>query len=166
MSKFIIAYLVSFVIASSSWAVMDQRTINEITVLCKQLLADYAVYRDHLEADNFADTFSVDGVLVVGSGTHTGRDAIHKYISSLPTPANAHMFMFTTIQITPQTETRATGLSYAVVLGADGPVLAGDKPIQVEGIRAANEYHTEFELTSDGWKISKLSLQGKFASPR
>lgn len=152
--------------ASPSWAVLDARTIDEIKVLCDQLLADYAVYRDHLDADNFANTFSDDAVLVVGSGEHKGREAIRKYIINQPHPANAHMFMFTSSHIVPTSEFHATGISYALVLGADRPVQAGDEPIQVAGVRAVNEYYTEFKLTEEGWKISRLSLQGKFAGPR
>lgn len=152
--------------ASVSWAESDMQQEAQVRVLCQQLLADYAVYRDHQDADNFANTFAEDGVLIVGSGTHIGRDAIRDYILDLGEVVNAHMFMFTTHHIVIESEDRAKGLSYALVLGGDRPVAGGDSPIQVEGVRAANEYHTEFELTDEGWKIAKLSLQGKFSGPR
>lgn len=152
--------------ALPTMAAIDERAHGEIIVLCEQLLADYAVYRDHLNAEQFANTFSEGGVLILGSGPYNGRDEIHDYIGSIGLPAKAHMFMFTTHQIEIESAIRATGISYALVLGGDRPVTAGEKPIQVKGIRAVNEYHTEFELTDDGWKISKLSFQGKFSGPR
>jgi len=128
-------------------------------------MADYAIYRDHLDADGFANTFSQDGTLVLGSGSAIGRDAIRENITSRPSPGIAHMIVLTTIKITPIDENSATGISYAIVLNGDRPVAAGDPPIRMNGITSAVEYHTEFVLTDDGWKISRLELKSIVRGP-
>ena len=151
--------------ASPSLAQLDAESSSAIAIACERLLADYAIYRDHLDADGFANTFSEDGVLVLGSGTYQGRPAIRQNITSRPTPGVAHMLHMTSVKITPVDETKATGIAYAVVLNGDRPVNPGDAPIQMQGITSAVEYHTEFILTDDGWKISRLELKSVFRGP-
>ena len=72
------------------YALVDEETATSITIACERLLADYAIFRDHLDAEGFAHTFTEDGVLILGSGSHTGREAIRRNILSRPTPAVAH----------------------------------------------------------------------------
>lgn len=146
-------------------AELDVKERDTIEVLCKQLLADYAVYLDHLDADGFANTFSQDGTLVAGSGTYHGQQEIKKNITDRPQPGVAHMVMFTTTQITPISATEATGISSALILNGNRPVAVGDKPIQMLGISAANEYRANFKLTDEGWKISHLELSTVFRGP-
>lgn len=151
--------------ASTSFAALDEQTADAIIIACERLMADYAVYRDHLDIDGWARTFTEDGVLVLGSGTHDGRDAILANLASRPVPAVAHLIMLTSVKITPIDETSATGVSYAIILNGDRPVGPGDPPIQMKGITSVNEYHTEFILTDDGWKISRLELIPVFRGP-
>lgn len=163
MNKLILSGFVGILLCSAAWADLDRRTEHEITIICEQLLADYAVYRDHLEADNFANIFTQDAQFVPGSGLVRGRQNIKKYIEDHATPS--HLIMFTSSQIDAQSETRASGLAYAVILNGDRQVLEGDRPIQMNGITAASEYHAEFERTEEGWKISKMELKGLFRGP-
>lgn len=151
--------------AAPASAAVDEETAAAISIACERLLADYVIYRDHLDADGFANTFTEDGELVLGSGTHKGRDAIRLNITSRPSPGVAHMILMTTVKITPVDEANATGISYALVLNGDRPVAKGDAPVQMLGITAAVEYHTEFELTEDGWKISRLELKSIVRGP-
>jgi hypothetical protein len=102
-----------------SVAQLNSELASAITIACEQLLADYAIYRDHLDADGFANTFAEDGVLVLGSGTSRGRAAIRENITSRPSPGVAHMILLTSTRITPIDETRAVGFSYAIVLNGD-----------------------------------------------
>lgn len=147
-------------------AVPNERTRQEITILCEQLFADYAIYRDHLDAEAFASIFTEDAELILSGGTHKGHEALRNYINQHARPAYAHMVMITSTQITPQSETAATGLAYALVNGSDRHVGADDAPVEVTGVGAANQYNAEFVLTDDGWKIAKLQLQGVFSRPR
>ena len=165
LSKFLLlaVSLLTTSIATSAELNVSER--NAIEVLCKQLLADYAIYRDHMDADGFANTFSEDGTLVVRSGSYHGRQEIRKNITDRAQPATAHMIMFTTTQITPLSATEASGISSALVLNGDRPVKAGDKPVQMLGITAANEYRSKFILTDEGWKISHLELDVVFRGP-
>ena len=148
-----------------SFAALGTKESDAIIAACERLMADYAIYRDHLDADGFANTFSEDGILVLGSGTAVGREAIRRNITSRQFPGIAHMIVLTTIKITPIDENNATGFSYAIVLNGDRPVAAGDPPIKMKGITSAVEYHTEFVRTDDGWKISKLELKSIVRGP-
>ena len=167
MNRFLLALSsLGFLLAGApSVAQLDAETASAIEIACEQLLADYAIYRDHLDADGFANTFAEDGVLVLGSGTSRGRAAIRENITSRPSPGVAHMILLTSTRITPIDETNAIGLSYAIVLNGDRPVNPGDAPIQMRGITSAVEYHTEFVLTDAGWKISRLELKMVFRGP-
>ena len=151
--------------SSPSVAALDSADSRAIIAACERLLADYAIYRDHLDADGFANTFSEYGVLVLGSGISRGRAAIRENITSRPSPGVAHMILLTTMEITPVDEHNATGFTYAIILNGDRPVEAGDSPIPMNGITAAVEYHTEFVLTDEGWKISRLELKSIVRGP-
>ncbi len=151
--------------ASSSVAQLDAEHSRAIAIACERLLADYAIYRDHLDADGFANTFAENGELILGSGSYRGRSPIRENITSRPTPGVAHMIHLTTVKITPLDERTAQGIAYAIVLNGDRPVNPGDAPIQMQGITSAVEYHTEFVLTNDGWKISRLELKSVFRGP-
>jgi len=151
--------------SSPSTAALDPADSRATITACERLLADYAIYRDHLDADEFANTFSANGVLVLGSGTSRGRAEIRENITSRPSPSVAHMILLTTIKITPVDEYNATGFSYAIILNGNRPVSAGDPPIPINGITAAVEYHTEFVLTDEGWKISRLELKPAVRGP-
>ena len=144
-------------------AEVDARIEREIRVLCKQLFADYAVYIDHLNADGFANIFTVDGVFGHGSDTIKGHSNLKKYIEQHGD--QAHLIMFTTVEIDVQSETQASGLGYAVILNGDRKVLEGDAPVQMNGITAASEYRASFELTDEGWRISEMRSEGKFRGP-
>lgn len=163
--RVLVGFCICLPIAQSAYALMDEETATTISVACERLLADYVIFRDHLDADGFANTFTEDGQLVLGSGSHIGREAIRRNITSRPTPGVAHMILMTTVKITPIDEVNATGISYALVLNGDRPVVKGDAPIQMNGITSAVEYHTEFVLTNDGWKISRLELKSIFRGP-
>ena len=156
---------VLFANASTAFAALDEATADAIITACERLMADYAVYRDRLDADGWADTFTEDAVLLLGSGTYQGRDAILENLASRPTPAVAHLIMLTSVKITPIDETSAIGISYAIILNGDRPVGPGDPPIQMEGITSVNVYHTEFVLTADGWRISRMELEPVFRGP-
>lgn len=151
--------------ASTSFAALDEAAADAIITACERLMADYAVYRDRLDANGWADTFTEDAVLVLGSGTYDGRDAILENLASRPTPAVAHLIMLTSVKITPIDETSAAGISYAIILNGDRPVGPGDPPIQMKGITSVNVYHTEFALTADGWRISRMELEPVFRGP-
>lgn len=158
--------LVTSLVALPAWAILDQRIKHEITVQCEQLVMDYAVYRDHLDADGFANVFTNDAQLLVGGGEYIGTAAFRKYITDHEPPAKAHMIMITSSEVIPLSETEAKGVFYAIVLGSNQHVGPGDPPVQTKGIGAANEYQVDFELTQSGWKIARLSLVGLFTGPR
>lgn len=140
--------------------------INAIVTACERLEHDYAIYRDRGDGEAFANLFTEDGEWGHPTTVLKGREAIRKYIeSSSGGPPEARLQLQTTIQITPVDDTTATGISYAIILNGDRPVGPGDPPIQMEGITSVNVYHTEFALTSDGWRISRMELEPVFRGP-
>ncbi len=144
-------------------AEIDTRSESEIRILCEQLFADYAIYIDHLNADGFANTFTPDGVFWHGDEAVHGREKLQRYIEEHGN--QAHMIMFTTIDIDIQSESQASGVGYAVILNGNRQVQQDDAPIQMQGITAASQYMANFQLTDEGWKISSMAIEGKFRGP-
>lgn len=144
--------------ASSANAVEpSDKEKNEIAIICEDLLAGYAIYRDRLDAEGYSNTFAEDGVALLGSNTFTGRDALRKYITE-HNNHNTHMIMYTDHDITVISDTEAVGVSTAVVLGGDRIVGPGDDPIYMDRVTAANEYHSKFKLTDEGWKLAHIEF--------
>ena len=158
-------FLLFLFIPASLLAELSDFESDMITITCEQLLSDYAIYRDHLEADNFANTFTTDGELILGSGSYIGREEIRKNITSRPQPGVAHMILLTSSIITPHNLKQASGISYAIVLNGNRPVNKGDSAIRMKGITSAVEYHTKFTNTEEGWRISKLELKSIVRGP-
>ncbi len=141
----------------------NSRAEREISVLCDQLFADYAINIDHLNPEGFASTFTEDGEFVRASGVVKGRENLQTYISEHGD--QAHMIMFTTSDVSVLSDVEATGLAYAIILNGDRRIQPGDKPIQMNGITAASEYRANFKLTNEGWKISRMEITPKFRGP-
>ena len=81
---------ISFILlgtAVPAMADLEVADADDIIIACERLMADYAIYRDHMDADAWANTFAEDGELVLGSGSHRGREAIRQSITSRPRPA-------------------------------------------------------------------------------
>ena len=53
------------------YALVDEETATSITIACDRLLDSYAIFRDHLDAEGFANIFTEDGVLILGSVSYT-----------------------------------------------------------------------------------------------
>ena len=87
---------------------------NDIKNACEKTIQDYAVYRDALDAENFANTFSEDGVFATPNGDHKGYDGIVKYIHNQSDEFISY-HMVTTMQINPVDESTANGIVYGTV---------------------------------------------------
>ena len=55
-----------------------QVAAGEIEDACTDLVLDYAIHRDRLDADSYANLFAADAVLSVLDDRFVGRDAIHE----------------------------------------------------------------------------------------
>ena len=130
---------------------------------CERLVADYAYYRDHMDADNFENLFTEDATLGRHTTTYRGRQAMRERIT-LRDPA-ANMTIFTSVRLAAIDETTVGGTLYGTVLSGDRLVLEGDEPLQLGSHGTSVEY-AEYRITcklvEDGWKIADLSMRPIF----
>ena len=126
-----------------------QVAAGEIEDACTDLVLDYAIHRDRLDADSYAKLFAADAVLSVLDDRFVGRDAIHeRLVESRGKETTRHLM--STIRITVEDEENATGISYVRIYASP----AGDLPMTAAQ-KVVGEYHDRFVRTADGWKISE-----------
>lgn len=118
---------------------------------CRNLVMDYAWYRDHPDASAYAALFTEDAELTILGETFKGRDAIAQRLTA---SSGNTVHLMSTIRITNVDSHTATGVSYVTVYTA--PPGAG--PHTVSGYAAIGEYHDEFRKTSAGWQIARRVL--------
>ncbi len=121
---------------------------EDVRQACRDLVLDYAYYRDRPDAQGFANVFAKDGELTVLGETFAGKAAIAARLKDAEEgPSFRHLM--STIRIFPVDADTATGVSYVTVYSAP----PGETT--VEGFLGVGEYHDEFVRTVDGWKIKK-----------
>ncbi len=118
---------------------------------CRDLIMDYAWYRDHPDANAYAALFTEDAELSILGETFKGRDAISQRLTA---SSGSTVHLMSTIRITKVDEDTATGRSYVTVYTA--PPGAG--PHTVSGYAAIGEYHDDFRKSEAGWFIAKRVL--------
>lgn len=123
---------------------------------CINLVTDYAYHRDRYDAAAFSSLFTEDASLKVGNGSWEGRNNIRARIEGLDKSGTIRHLM-STIRIEPIDELHASGVSYATIYTAS----AGSN--STEGFAIIGEYHDNFTLTDDGWRISKRELKSVFS---
>lgn len=123
---------------------------------CINLVTDYAYHRDRYDAVAFSNLFTEDATLKVGNGSWEGRSNIRARIEGLDSSGSIRHLM-STIRIEPIDELHATGVSYATIYTST----AGSN--STEGFAIIGEYHDNFVLTADGWRISKRELKPVFS---
>ena len=123
---------------------------------CINLVTDYAYHRDRFDATEFSNLFTEDASLSIGNQTWAGRDNIRARIESLDKSGSIRHLM-STIRIEPIDERHASGVSYATIYTA----AAGSN--STEGFEVIGEYHDNFVLTNDGWRISNRELKVVFS---
>ena len=128
-----------------------------ITTACRDLVLDYAFYRDRPDADAVADLFTHDAEFVIQGQTFRGREEIRtRIVRGQGGPVFRHLM--STIRIFPENAQHARGVSYATVYSAP----PGTQPLSLQSPAAVGEYHDEFELTQDGWKIRRREFFAVF----
>ena len=125
---------------------------GEIEDACEELVMDYAFHRDRLDATAVAGLFTPDAVLEVNGDVFDGRAAIQARLENSKRAADGvnTRHLMSTVRIFVKDDAHATGISYVTVYGAP----KGTLPAEVEKYLAIGEYHDEFVLTPQGWKIA------------
>jgi uncharacterized protein (TIGR02246 family) len=147
-NRFLISLAFLFAFVPAAYA-------EEVYRDCSNLVTDYAMYRDRFDAEAFSNLFTEDASLTVLSQTWEGRDSIRQRIAELDSSGSIRHLM-SSIRITPVNADHASGISYATIYSAP----AGART--VEGPALIGEYHDDFVLTTDGWKIEKRVLHSVF----
>ena len=125
---------------------------------CKDLVLDYAYYRDRPDPEGVAAVFTEDAKLEVLGQTFIGRDKIQARIEAgRGGPVFRHMM--STIRIFPENQNQASGVSYVTVYSAP----PGEGPRSISNVAAVGEYHDRFVRTEDGWKIAERKFVFVFA---
>jgi uncharacterized protein (TIGR02246 family) len=118
---------------------------------CRDLVMDYAYYRDHPDPDAYAELFTEDAELSILGDTRKGRAAIRERLTQV---AGTTVHLMSTIRITPVSATEAKGVSYVTVYTAP----AGEGPHTVDGFAGIGEYHDTFRKMAAGWQIDSRKL--------
>ncbi len=141
MASLLVAALISLVPAA---ALADARQA------CRDLVLDYAFYRDRPDAHGVANLFTEDAELSILGETWRGRQAIYeRIVAGADGPLFRHLM--STIRIFPESETRARGVSYVTVYTAP----PGEGPRPLDAPAAVGEYHDVFVKTNAGWQIAE-----------
>ena len=149
MSRDVIrSFVVVFVCLTASGLTVNATAHGDWFDDCRQVVLDYAYYRDRPDADGVANLFTKDGTFTIGPDTFSSREAIRNRITAA---ADGPIFrhMMSTIHIEPLSPDSATGISYASVYIAP----PGDLPRQVSAYAAIGEYHDTFVREGETCKI-------------
>lgn len=126
---------------------------HDMVHLCTQTVQDYAVYRDRLDADNYASVFTKDGVFITPGGTYSGRDEIKGYINTQDISVTT-MHQVTTVQIKPLEDGSATGVIYTSVHFSE----TSDK-VGVTNRIAGATYYDRYQLNQGRCEIAERVLK-------
>jgi uncharacterized protein (TIGR02246 family) len=125
----------------------------------KQLVDQYAMSRDNLDAVGYANVFAESGSLIINGQAYTGRDVIQARVEAV-NPNRNSMHVMSTSQIQILDENNATGIHYATIYdpAPDESQNQGGM-IAVAGFSAQGKYFDKYQLTDEGWKISERRFQ-------
>ena len=127
-------------------------TESGVQAACKALALNYGWFRDHPQGNEaaYANLFTADAALILPFGTYRGRDEIGaRLVAAQQQPPTVHLM--SNFRIEQTAPDRATGTSYAKIY----VLPPGDEPVSVDGYAAVGEYHDEYQLTADGWRIAR-----------
>ncbi len=164
----ITAALLSLALASGCGAAdrADVFTERAIIDACRQLVSDYAIYRDRFDAVNYAATFAEDGELVLPSDTFVGRAAIAARLEAGAGKTRSRHFM-SSQRIEVLDARTARGISYAMIFIEPLPQgHADNEPLPTAAPFAIGEYHDQFVLTERGWKFARREFRPAFSWER
>jgi hypothetical protein len=129
----------------------------------KMLVDGYAIHRDSLNADAYADLFAEDGKFIFRGTVYTGREVLQQRIKDV-NPLSTTMHVMASSLITLVDEEHATGVHYAMIYSKmlDKPVERGET-IPVKSFAVMGKYLDKYTLTKAGWKIAERSFQPVFS---
>ena len=139
-------------LADTSFSVSDQ-------VAIKALVDDYAVYRDSLDGDGYANLFAPNGKFHFRGNVFQGYEALKKRIDDTD-PTFTTMHQMATGQISINEDGTASGIHYATIYShaSDIPRQEGESR-NLESFAVMGRYIDEYVLTDQGWKFADRRFQ-------
>ena len=125
----------------------------DLKQLCAQTLSRYALYRDALDAENYAAQFTEGGEFVTPGPSFKGRNALRGYIHSQPVDLRT-MHHVTSFEITATGPATASGISYVLVHFSERK----QGPADINRIAGAL-YEDEFEVIDGSCLIKQRTLR-------
>ncbi len=161
-SAFALLFSVS---TSAAIADVSRQQTAVINARIQQLVADYAITRDNLDAVSYSNTFAEDGAIVLFGETYKGREVLKKRIeASDPNVVTIHMMGPGQINVVDNNT--ATGVQYVVVYrGIKGESHKEGSPLPITNLMVVGKYHDRYVNTDDGWKFSERRFEAVF-TPR
>lgn len=116
---------------------------------CEKLVQLYAFYADHHRHTEMANLFTGDGVLGRGDGPVRGREQILAALNQRrPDAIVRHVMSNVIVDVRQPDQASATSvMTLYRVFGSNEP---GQR---LEPAEMIADYHDEFRLTDDGWRI-------------
>jgi len=131
-----------------------------IKTACRELVMRYAMARDQLADEAFAELFTDDATLLVGGQQIRGHAQLRARLApGAGAPDTTHLM--SSVVIDPQTSTTASGLSYVSVYVAQP---TQETPAAAR-LAAVGEYRDQFRLTEDGWRIARREFAPRAVFP-
>ena len=128
---------------------MDQSEILFIKDACESLSLQFGRLQDERRHDALADLMTVDATYV-RLGEELKVDEFIAWVKTTPPNKTRHFVSSTVFSVIE--ETLAKGITYYTLY-----LYGGDKdtPYPLEGPFVVGEYHEEFALTENGWRIGR-----------
>ena len=128
---------------------MDQSKIFLIKDACESLSLQFGRLQDGRRHDELADLMTVDATYV-RLGEELKVDEFIAWVKTTPPNKTRHFVSSTVFSVTE--ETLAKGITYYTLYLYGGDE---DTPYPLEGPFVVGEYHEEFALTENGWRIGR-----------
>lgn len=136
---------------------------------CRNLIGRYCHYIDFGEASRVAELFTADGIWEDGRTTLDGIEAIRRGFAARESRSDRisrHVCSTTALEFetaeSASCGSRAHGITYLTLYRHDGPTEGRSAPLR--GPLLVGEYHDDFDLTSEGWRIRHRRFSVAFAA--
>lgn len=139
---------------------MDEMQRILIEKQCEALSIRFANYVDQGRAEDVANLFSGDGSFSRAGQVLDGPDQLRAFLEKRPS-ARVTRHVCTNIDVTLVSPTEATGVTYFLLFdGSRENDTEGPLPLMSPA--TLGEYHDNFVLTPEGWRIKKRRAQAVF----
>ena len=128
---------------------MDQSKILLIKDACESVSLQFGRLQDERRHDELAELMTVDAIYV-RLGEELMADDFIAWVKTTPPNKTRHFVTSTAFSVIEGTHAKGVTYYTLYLYGGDE-----NKPYPLEGPFVVGEYHEEFALTENGWKIKR-----------